>query len=66
MFYLINIIQKKKTKLIGDSNKDIAAAKKAGIEGILVNWGFSDHKEDALKTVCELRKKLKLSFKVDI
>ena len=50
MFYLINIIQKKKKQnLFGDSNKDIAAAKKAGIEGILVNWGFSDHKEDALK-----------------
>jgi hypothetical protein len=43
-------------------NKDIAAAKKAGIEGILVNWGFSDHKEDALKTVCELRKKIENEF----
>ena len=54
--------KKEKTKLIGDSNKDIAAAKKAGIEGILVNWGFSDHKEDALKTVCELRKKIENEF----
>ena len=54
--------KKDKTKLIGDSNKDIAAAKKAGIEGILVNWGFSDHKEDALKTVCELRKKIETEF----
>ena len=54
--------KKEKTKLIGDSNKDIAAAKKAGIEGILVNWGFSDHKEDALKTVCELRKKIETEF----
>ncbi len=45
MFYLINIIQKKKTKLIGDSNKDIAAAKKAGIEGILVNWDFQTIKK---------------------
>ena len=54
--------KKEKTKLIGDSNKDIAAAKKAGIEGILVNWGFSDNKEDALKTVCELRKKIETEF----
>ena len=54
--------KKDKTKLIGDSNKDIAAAKKAGIEGILVNWGFSDHKKDALKTVCELRKKIENEF----
>ena len=54
--------KKEKTKLIGDSNKDIAAAKKAGIEGILVNWGFSDPKEDALKTVCELRKKIENEF----
>ncbi len=39
--------------VIGDGERDILAAKNAGIDSILVDWGFSDHKE-AVKSVKEL------------
>lgn len=43
--YILNKhnIKKNKAQLIGDSRKDLLAAKNAGINSILVNWGFSDH-----------------------
>lgn len=47
---------KEKSILIGDSKKDTQAATSAGINSILVNWGFSDHEEEALETVEELAK----------
>jgi len=46
--------------LIGDSYKDLYAAQNAQIDCILVNWGFSDHKNnpDAIHTVEQLKQKL--------
>jgi phosphoglycolate phosphatase len=48
-------IDKDKTVLIGDSHKDLFAAKSAGIDSILVNWGFSNHKNSAVNTTEDLR-----------
>ena len=48
-------IDKDKTVLIGDSHKDFFAAKSAGIGSILVNWGFSNHKNSAVNTTEDLR-----------
>ncbi len=45
------------TILVGDSHKDVLSATNANIDSILVNWGFSTHK-DALHTVPELQEKL--------
>ncbi len=45
---------KHKAVLIGDSKKDTQAASSAGIDSILVNWGFTDHEDDALESVEEL------------
>lgn len=47
-------VEKKDVLLIGDSKKDELAAKNAGIESLLVNWGFSEH-EDAITSVDDLR-----------
>jgi len=46
--------KKDKSILIGDSKKDTQAASRAGIDSILVNWGFSDHEDEALETVAQL------------
>lgn len=46
---------KEKSLLVGDSHKDIQAATNAGVDSILVNWGFSDHEEDAIESVSELQ-----------
>jgi phosphoglycolate phosphatase len=43
-------IEKHQAILIGDSEKDKLAAKAANIDGILVNWGFTNHKEDDVIT----------------
>ncbi len=48
---------KKSFLMIGDGERDIAAAHNAGIDALLVDWGFSDH-EDALSSVDELGLKL--------
>ncbi len=40
--------------MIGDGERDIMAASSAGVDSILVNWGFSDHKGGAIKSVDEL------------
>ncbi|RXJ84251.1 HAD family hydrolase [Arcobacter sp. CECT 8985] len=45
-------------QMIGDSHKDTMAAQKAGVDSVLVNWGFSDHKEDAIQTIQELEQKI--------
>ncbi len=37
--------------VIGDGERDIMAAKNAGVDSILVNWGFSDHKSEAIRDV---------------
>ena len=40
--------------VIGDGERDIMAAQNAGVDSILVNWGFSDHKSEAIRDVDEL------------
>ena len=41
--------------LVGDSLKDMRAAKAAQVDGILVNWGFTNHnEEDAIRNSYEL------------
>ena len=40
---------KQNAQLIGDSHKDIMAATKAGVDSVLVNWGFSNHEKMLLK-----------------
>ena len=49
-------------QLIGDSHKDIMAATKAGVDSVLVNWGFSNHEKDAIETVAELENRIKAKF----
>lgn len=56
-------IQKENAQLIGDSHKDIMAASSAGVDSVLVNWGFSDHEENAIETIEELEKKIFEKFK---
>lgn len=51
-----------KAQVIGDSHKDIMAASKAGVDSVLVNWGFSNHSQDAIETVDELEKRIKEKF----
>ena len=50
-------------QLIGDSHKDIMAATKAGVDSVLVNWGFSNHEKDAIETIEELEKRIFDKFK---
>lgn len=53
---------KEKSILVGDSHKDIQAATNAGIDSILVNWGFSNHDKDAIESVKELEKRINFKF----
>lgn len=64
VFKLIEHINttKDKSLLIGDSHKDTQAATNAGIDSILVNWGFSNHDKDAIENIIELEEKIKLKF----
>lgn len=55
-------IDKQNAQLIGDSHKDIMAATNAGVDSVLVNWGFSDHSKDAIETIEELEKRIKAKF----
>jgi phosphoglycolate phosphatase len=43
--------------MIGDGRRDIEAAKRAGIEGLLVGWGFSSH-DDAVDSIEALAQSL--------
>ncbi len=54
---------KEKSLLIGDSHKDTQAATSAGVDSILVNWGFSNHEKDAIASVQELEKHIFKKFK---
>ncbi len=56
-------VESKNAQLIGDSHKDIIAATKAGVDSVLVNWGFSNHEKDAIETVEELENKIYQKFK---
>ena len=59
----IHNISSQNAQLIGDSHKDIMAATRAGVDSVLVNWGFSNHKTDAIETVEELKKRILKKFK---
>lgn len=51
--------EKHQAILIGDSDKDKLAAKAANIDGVLVNWGFTNHKDtDAITNVMQLHQYL--------
>ena len=39
------------------------AATKAGVDSVLVIWGFSNHEEGAIETVQELEKRIFEKFK---
>ncbi|EFU69302.1 HAD family hydrolase [Aliarcobacter butzleri] len=58
----IHQIKKQNAQLIGDSHKDIMAATNAGVDSVLVNWGFSNHTKDAIESVSELEKRIKSKF----
>ena len=58
-------ILKENAQLIGDSHKDILAAKSAGVDSVLVNWGFSNHDEDAIETIKELEEKIFNKFNIN-
>jgi phosphoglycolate phosphatase len=54
-------LNKNKTILIGDSPKDEMSAKSAGIESMLVHWGFTDYEDSkAISNIDELIKKIYL------
>jgi phosphoglycolate phosphatase len=59
----IHKISNANAQLIGDSHKDIIAATKAGVDSVLVNWGFSNHEKDAIETVQELEQRIMAKFK---
>ncbi|MEA3418827.1 MAG: HAD family hydrolase [Campylobacterota bacterium] len=50
-------IPSKDTLFIGDGPRDHMAAKRASIDYLMVNWGFSDHQE-AIHSVKELKSQL--------
>lgn len=56
-------IEKENAQLIGDSHKDIIAAKNAGVDWVLVNWGFSNYKKDAIQNIKELEERIYNKFK---
>lgn len=47
-------LEKDDVFLIGDSKKDALAASNAGIDSLLVNWGFSEH-DEAISDISELK-----------
>lgn len=54
---------KEKSLVVGDSHKDIQAASNAGVDSILVNWGFSNHTDDAIESVLELENRIYKKFR---
>lgn len=52
-----------KSLLVGDSHKDTQAASNAGVDSILVNWGFSTYEKDAMQNVKELEESIFKKFK---
>lgn len=57
-------ILKHNAQVIGDSHKDIMAATNAGVDSVLVNWGFSNHEKDAIETVEELKHRIYNKFNI--
>lgn len=52
-------LEKHRTILIGDSPKDKLSANNAGIESIIVNWGFTKYDDGAIHNCKELLNMLK-------
>lgn len=50
-------LKPKDALFIGDSERDLLAAKSLKMDYLMVNWGFSDY-EDAIHTVSELKTKI--------
>jgi len=48
---------KENTVFVGDGPRDQLAAQKAGMDYLMVDWGFTDH-HDAVRSVDELKRKL--------
>lgn len=55
-------IKNTNAQFIGDSHKDILAAKNAEVDWVLVNWGFSNHDKDAIEDVLELEERISQKF----
>ena len=51
-------VEKEAFVMVGDGERDLLAAQNAGIAGVLVQWGFSDHKTDAVQSAEALLKLL--------
>ena len=52
-------LEPKDAIFVGDGERDQEASKNAGIDYIMVHWGFSNHKEeDAVSSIEELREKI--------
>ena len=52
-------LEPKDALFVGDGERDQEASKNAGIDYIMVHWGFSNHKEeDAVSSIDELREKI--------
>jgi len=47
-------VPREEALFIGDGSRDEMAAKRAEIDYLMVNWGFSDH-QDAIRSVASLR-----------
>jgi phosphoglycolate phosphatase len=50
-------IPKEKALFIGDGERDMLSAKRAGIDFILINWGFNSY-QDAVSSIGELRERI--------
>jgi phosphoglycolate phosphatase len=52
-------VPKEKALFIGDGPRDEMAAKRAGIDYLMVDWGFTDHDHDnVIRTIDALKKRL--------
>ncbi len=49
-------VTKEEALFIGDGERDMLAAKAAGIDYIMVNWGFSEYTQDVIETIEALEK----------
>jgi len=49
-------VDKEEALFIGDGPRDEMAAKRAGIDYLMVDWGFTNHEKRAIGSVVELRK----------
>lgn len=60
LYKILNSLQisKENALFIGDGPRDEIASQRANIDYMMVDWGFSDHR-DAIRTVKELNKQIK-------